>query len=149
MDFDAGPARATAYTGNVKPVIPLALGKGWNLITRTIVPLISTDSPDVGGPHTSGVGDVTATVYLSPNRASAGWFWGVGTGLIFPSATDPSIGSGKWSAGPTAAVLRQDGGWTFVLIAGHAWSFAGDSSRPSVNTTFLQPGLSSFPPLSS
>jgi hypothetical protein len=71
-----------------------------------------------------------------------GWFWGVGPGLFLPSATDPALGSGKWSAGPTAAWLRQDGGWTFGALTGHAWSFAGDPRRDAVSTTFLQPFVS-------
>lgn len=142
MDFGEGSAHATAYTGNVKPVIPFSLSKSWNLITRTIVPFISAPSSDGGGHRASGVGDIAATVYLSPEKTSAGWFWGLGPGLIFPSATDSSIGSGKWSAGPTAAVLRQEGGWTFMLLTGQAWSFAGDSSRSRVRSTFLQPSVS-------
>jgi hypothetical protein len=62
--------------------------------------------------------------------------------LIFPSATDNALGSGKWSAGPTGAVLTQRGPWTFVTLVGQARSFAGRGSRDSVNTTFLQPSLS-------
>ena len=142
LDFDAGPARATSYTGNVKPVIPFSLSKGWNLITRTVVPFISTESPEFGGRRASGVGDITATFYLSPSLPTHGWYWGAGPTLIVPSASYSSIGSGKWSAGPTLAVLRQTGAWTFLAIAGHAWSFAGDPSLPAVSTTVLQPTLS-------
>jgi hypothetical protein len=143
LDFDAGPARATSYTGNLKPVIPFSLGKDWNLITRTVVPFISTGAPELGGARASGVGDITITAYLSPNAAAAsGWYWGVGPALIVPSAGDASIGSGKWSAGPTAAVLRQIGPWTWQFIAGHVWSFAGDRNLPAVSTTVLQPTLS-------
>jgi hypothetical protein len=59
------------------------------------------------------------------------------------SSVSPSdLGSAKWSAGPTAAVLRQDGGWTCGALNGHAWSFAGDCNRDDVSTTFLQPFVS-------
>jgi hypothetical protein len=71
-----------------------------------------------------------------------GWYWGVGPGLILPSATDPLLGAGKWSAGPTAALLRQDGPWTAGALTGHAWSFASSHPGPAVSTTYLQPFMS-------
>src|SRR3990172_5467927 len=71
-----------------------------------------------------------------------GWYWGVGPALVFPSATHDELGAGKWSAGPTAAVLRQGDSWTAGALTGHAWSFAGDSNSDHVDTTFLQPFVS-------
>ena len=71
-----------------------------------------------------------------------GWYWGAGPGLILPSATAPLLGAGKWSAGPTVAVLRQDGPWTAGALTGHAWSFASIRTGPAVSTTYLQPFLS-------
>ena len=141
-DFGSGPAHAMTYTAMAKPVVPFALSPDWNLITRTIVPVIYAESPEVGGASKAGLGDITATIYFSPDKPMSGWYWGVGPGLIFPSATHNELGAGKWSAGPTAAVLRQDGGWTFGALTGHAWSFAGDPRRDAVSTTFLQPFMS-------
>jgi hypothetical protein len=141
-DFRIGEARAMSYTANIKPVIPFSLSKDWNLITRTIVPVLYAESPDKGGPNKSGLGDIKSTIYFSPVEPIGGWFWGLGPGLIFPSATDSILGSEKWSGGPTGALVRQDGGWTLVLVAGQAWSFAGNQSRIKVNTTFLQPQAS-------
>jgi hypothetical protein len=141
-DFGSGRADAMTYTASLKPVVPFSLDSDWSLITRTIVPFIYSESPVPGGRSSTGLGDITATVYLSPNEAMRGWDWGVGPGLILPSATDHSLGSGKWSAGPTAAVLRQDGPWTLGMLTGHAWSFAGDADRSSFSTTFLQPFVS-------
>jgi hypothetical protein len=140
FDFGGGTSETT-YTGNVKPVVPFSLGKDWHLITRTIVPFVSTLSSD-GSHREFGVGDIAATVYLSPERSHAGWFWGVGPGLVVPIAKDDAIGTGKWSAGPTAAVIREHGGWTFSLLTAQAWSFAGDSSRSRVNATVVQPSVS-------
>jgi hypothetical protein len=137
FEFAREPANAVTYTGNVMPVIPFSLGKTWSLITRPVVPFLSTTSPD-GGDRTLGVGDIVGTVLLSRERASSGWFWGAGPTLVFPSATNRAIGSGKWSAGPSAGVIRQEGGWTFTLLTAQIWSFAGDSSRPRVSTTFLE-----------
>ena len=112
------------------------------LITRTIIPVMYAESPDKDGPSKSGLGDIKSTIYFSPVEPIGGWFWGLGPGLIFPSATDSTLGSEKWSGGPTGALVRQDGGWTLVFLAGQAWSFAGNQSRTKLNTTFLQPQVS-------
>lgn len=141
-DFGIGNARAMTYTANFKPVIPFSLNKEWNLITRTLVPVVYAESPDEGGPSKTGLGDIKATVYFSPNKPLEGWFWGLGPGLILPSATDSTLGSEKWSGGPTGAVVRVVANWTFTLLAAHAWSFAGNSSRSAVNNTFLTPQAS-------
>jgi hypothetical protein len=39
--FNSGSKDATVYVLNVEPVIPINLTKDWNLITRTIVPIIN------------------------------------------------------------------------------------------------------------
>lgn len=52
------------------------------------------------------------------------------------------LGSGKWGLGPTAVVLKQDGPWTYGALANHIWSVAGNSDRPDISSTFLQPFIS-------
>jgi hypothetical protein len=141
-DFGYGNSKAMAYTASLIPVVPFSLSRDWNLITRTVVPVIYAESPFSGGGSRGGLGDIVATLYLSPDQPMGGWYWGVGPGLILPSATDPVLGAGKWSAGPTAAVLRQDGPWTAGALTGHAWSFASTRPGPAVSTTYLQPFLS-------
>jgi hypothetical protein len=141
-EFAEGPTHATDYYGALKPVIPFSLGANWNLITRTILPFSYSVLLDKGSNSRVGVGDAIATAYFSPSKPVRGWFWGVGPGLIVPSATDDSLGSGKWSAGPTGAVIRQSGPWSVFTLVGHASSVAGNPGRDRVNTTFLQPSLS-------
>jgi hypothetical protein len=141
-DFGYGNSKAMAYTASLIPVVPFSLSPDWNLITRTVVPAIYAESPIGGGGSQGGLGDIVATIYLSPDQPMHGWYWGAGPGLILPSATDPLLGAGKWSAGPTAAVLRQDGPWTAGALTGQAWSFASTRAGPAVSTTYLQPFLS-------
>ena len=142
-DFRIGAANAMRYTLNVQPVIPFSLTTDWNLITRTIVPIIYAESPVVGGDAKFGLGDIVQSVFFSPKApTSGGWIWGVGPVFLYPSATDEALGAEKWGAGPTAVVLRQDSGWTYGMLANQLWSFAGSSSRAEVNATFLQPFVS-------
>ncbi len=139
-DFGIGSANAMRYTANIQPVIPFSLTKDWNLITRTIVPVIYAESPVASGDDTGGLGDILQSFFFSPSApTSRGWIWGAGPVLLYPSATDEALGAEKWGAGPTAVLLRQESGWTYGLLANHVWSFAGTHSRTDVNATFLQP----------
>src|SRR5262245_21275921 len=130
------------YTLNVQPVIPISLGRDWNLITRTIVPFIHAESPIPGGDSAGGIGDIAQSFFLSPKEPVAGWIVGGGPVFLYPSAGDDALGAEKWGAGPTAVVLRQDDGWTYGILAHHIWSFAGNEHRDDVSTTFLQPFVS-------
>src|SRR5437773_7413341 len=145
LDWDTGigPAGADRSTYVVQPVIPFSLNQEWNLISRTIVPYIDAQSPVAGGSDTSGLGDILQSFFFSPKAPTAdGWIWGAGPVLSLPTASNDALGSGKWGAGPTAVVLKQDSGWTVGALVNHVWSFAGDSQRASVSTTFLQPFVS-------
>ena len=138
-DTDIGPANADRSLLNIQPVIPFAISQDWNLISRTIVPIIDAESPVIGGEDHSGLGDILQSFFFSPkNPTKNGWIYGLGPALLFPSASDDALGQEKWGAGPTAVVLKQEKGWTYGALANHIWSFAGDDDRPDVSATFLQ-----------
>jgi hypothetical protein len=125
---------------NIQPVIPFSVGEDWNLISRTIVPLISQEDIGPGTGKQSGVGDVLQSLFFSPKTPTEGGVvWGVGPVLLLPTASDDLLGAGKWAAGPTGVVLVQRGPWTVGGLANHLWSFAGDDDRADINRTFLQP----------
>jgi hypothetical protein len=139
-DSDFGPEDdGTKQVLNVQPVVPISLGDDWNLISRTIVPLVhQEDIPD--GNDETGIGDVLQSAFFSPKQpTAAGIIWGVGPALLLPTATDDTLGGEKWAIGPTAVGLTQDGPWTLGVLANHLWSFSGESSRNDINATFLQP----------
>jgi len=142
-DFGIGPANAMRYTANVQPVIPVTLNEDWNLITRTIIPIVYAESPVIGGSSKFGFGDTVQSLWLSPKAPTAsGWIWGAGTVLLWPTSTDDALGVGKLGAGPTALALKQVNGWTYGMLANHIWSYAGQGSNPDVNASFLQPFVS-------
>jgi len=142
-DTGIGPADADRSTLLVQPVIPFELGKDWNLITRTIVPLyIRAQSPIPGGGTETGFGDITQSFFFSPRAPTAGgWIWGAGPVLLYPTASNDKVGGEKWAAGPTAVVLKQEQGWTYGGLVNHLWSFAGTDSRNDISATFVQPFL--------
>ncbi len=140
-DHNIGPDDdGSRFTVNVQPVIPVTIAEGWNVISRTILPITSQDDIFPGAGSQFGLGDTTQSLFLSPTAPGpGGLIWGVGPVLVLPTATDDLLGTGKWSAGPTAVGLVQTGPWTVGALANHVWSFAGDDSRAAVNSTYLQP----------
>jgi hypothetical protein len=144
-DEGFGPKDAGKLTLNVQPVIPVTLDDEWNLIIRTIVPVVYQDSIADGIDSEFGLGDTVQSFFFSPKEPTAGgWIWGVGPVFLWPTATDEVLGSQKWGAGPTALALRQENGWTYGALVNHIWSYAsaGGDDGNEVNATFLQPFLS-------
>lgn len=142
-DDNIGPDRnGHKFLLNVQPVIPFHLNDSWNLISRTILPVVSQTGIAPGSGTQQGLGDVVQSLFLSPQKPTAsGLIWGAGPAFLLPTGTDPLLSSRKWGAGPTGVVLMQSGGWTYGMLANHIWSFAGESNRASVSSTFLQPFL--------
>lgn len=139
-NFDSGYANdGWKYTLNIQPVVPISISEDWNLISRTILPVV--DQEDIiGNTSQSGLSDTVQSLWLSPKAlTSNGWVWGAGPVFLLPTATDDLLGTEKWGTGPTAVALKQSGPWTYGGLTNHIWSVAGDDSRADVNTTFLQP----------
>ena len=136
--FRVGPDEEVANVLNIQPVWPLDLSEEWNLITRTIVPIISMPGfgPDDDG--TTGLGDVVFTAFLSP-AAPGELIWGAGPVFSLPLATEDALGSEKWGIGPSAVVLKMQGQWVYGALFNNVWSFAGDDNRADVNQMLLQP----------
>lgn len=128
---------------NIQPVIPFSLNADWNLISRTILPLVYQSDLFPGAGSQSGIGDVLQSLFFSPAAPTAGgWIWGMGPALLLPTGNDDLLTADQWAAGPTAVALRQQGPWTVGALTNHMWSFAGDNDRDDINRTFLQPFLS-------
>lgn len=127
---------------NFQPVVPITLNAEWNIISRTIVPVVA-QSGVVPGSSESGISDITQSLFFSPKAPTAsGLIWGVGPAFLLPTGTDPKLSARKWGAGPTGVVLKQDGPWTYGVLANHIWGVGGSESRPNVSSTFFQPFLS-------
>jgi len=127
---------------NIQPVIPIEWGDNWNLITRTIMPVISQNDIAPGTGSQFGLGDINLSLFFSPREpTSGGLIWGVGPVLLLPTATDSLLGAKKWGAGPAGVALTMRGPWTMGILANHVWSYAGDSDRQDISNTFAQPFL--------
>ena len=143
-DDNIGPDRdGDRLTINIQPVVPISLNEDWNVISRTIVPIVSQDDIFPGAGDQFGLGDTVQSLFFSPKEVgSSGIIWGVGPVFLVPTATDELLGTEKWGAGPTAVVLKQFGGLTVGVLGNHIWSVAGDDDRSDVDATFMQPFIS-------
>lgn len=125
----------TLHVLNIQPVFPVNV-RSVNLINRFIVPImyqpIGKDDAEFG------LGDIQYTLFFAP-AAAGRVIWGIGPALSVPTASDDALGTGKWSAGPSAVVLTMPGRWVLGALVSNQWSFAGDDDRPDVNSMMIQP----------
>jgi len=143
-NFKIGPLERTQNILNVQPVYPITLNEDWNLITRTILPVVSQPGltgikieggsiivdPDgqVEQDRTFGLGDTTFTAFFSP-KDSGKLTWGVGPVVLLPTATDDALGSDKWGLGPSAVLLTMPGNWVVGSLFSNLWSVGGSGDQ--------------------
>jgi hypothetical protein len=129
LEFGVGPNGDQADVLYLEPVIPLHVTKDWNIITRTIVPLIYEPHLANGIGNTAGSGETGALI------------WGIGPSVTFPTASDPLLGQGKYSAGLSGAVLTIRGPWVLGVLVTDVTSVGGESDRKNVHQMLVQPFL--------
>ena len=137
LNFGLGPHNRAQNILNIQPVVPFNLTDDWNLITRTIVPILR--QPDLAKTtgDTNGLGDIHLSLFVSPS-ALGKVIWGLGPVLGFPTATDEVLGTRKWSAGPAAVALTIQGPWVVGALAQQEWSYAGNDDRDKVSAFLFQ-----------
>jgi hypothetical protein len=140
INLETGPQEKTQHVLNIQPVLPFELNENLNLITRTIVPLISQPAFGQGQSREGGLGDIQFSAFFSPKKPGpGGWIWGAGPILQFNTASDDRLGQGVWGIGPTAVALKMSGPWVIGGLINNVWSFTEDSGRADVNKMLIQP----------
>ena len=138
----------------LNPVIPFKTGKLQH-IARITIPIV-VDGPDWGSLDDASLGSSPPPNYVPTADKTGlsdivlfdllifpGPWKGVkiaaGISAILPTATDPALGTEKWSAGPAFGGLVSSG----KLLAGGMiltnFSFAGNSERADVKAMSIQP----------
>ena len=123
-----GPDDETQNILNIQPVWPISLNDNWNVITRTILPVISQPDILTGEGRTNGLGDMTFTAFFSPAKASS-LTWGAGPVFLLPTATDDNLGSDKWGVGASVVVLAMPGNWLVGSMFSNVWSVGGSGNQ--------------------
>ncbi len=154
-DFGYGPSHnGYKFTLNIQPVIPISLNKDWNLILRTIIPVVSQHDlfyvenvpKNLNLPAQNrsqdGLSDTLQSFFFSPKKPGPfGLIWGIGPAFLYPTGTHPFLGTGTFSIGPTVVVLKQVGGLTAGVLMNQLWSVAIEEHRQSISQMYLQPFL--------
>jgi hypothetical protein len=115
--FNVGPLDGTQNVLNIQPVIPIDINENWNIITRTILPIISLPAFAPGQGGTSGIGDVQISAFLSPANPG-GLIWGVGAVAQLPTHSNDALGNNNAGLGPTVVVahLTQGDPWVYGVL---------------------------------
>lgn len=147
-NFNVGPTDRSQNILNIQPVIPITLNADWNLITRTILPVIW--QPEFGPTQgtTFGIGDTLLSAFLSPSTPSpSGLIWGAGPIVQMPTDSN-GLGNKNWGLGPTAVALHLQKGdpWVYGALVNNIWSLSSDNRGGAYNNFLLQPFLNyNFP----
>ncbi len=138
-NFNFGPEKRAQNVLNIQPVVPIEVNPNWNIITRTILPVISQPALVPGDSRTNGIGDLQFSAFLSPANPGH-WIWGAGAIVQAPTHGD-ALGNDHWGLGPTFVVLHLDKGdpWVYGVLVNNLWSTGSGNGSPSYNNGLIQP----------
>lgn len=139
--------QGNAMEGNVssntlffQPALPIPFGKNKVFTARPVFPIVTQPNFSVdatGANKVTGFGDIQMAAIIGSGNAS-GWVWGAGATFVFPTASQASLGQGKYQIGPTAMLFHLGEKWNKGFFVQHWWSYAGDENRADVIVTDFQ-----------
>jgi len=132
VNFGHGPHQGTQHVLNLQPVIPFHVNDDWNLITRTILPVVWNPGSSIPTVPV-GTAPISFTAFLSPSHDVNGWLWGVGPVVQLPTISSATLGSSVWGAGPSAVIVYSGGPWVAGALLNNVWSLGG-TPGPSGNS---------------
>ena len=139
-NLNFGPEKGTQNVLNIQPVVPISISDDWNVITRTILPVISMPSlgPDTGS--LNGIGDTQFNAFLSPAKPGE-WIWGAGPIVQLPTDSNAELGNKNWGLGPSFVVLHLEKGdpWVYGVLANNVWSLTSNKQGGAYNNGLIQP----------
>ena len=94
--------------------------------------------PEIGS--ATGISDLLTGFWISKQGGHHGkHHFAPGIAFQFPTATSETLGSGKWSVGPSLDYEYESGDLFAGAIALQIWSFAGDEDRKDVSMLMIKP----------
>jgi hypothetical protein len=146
LEVDSGAANGDATILRIMPLYGFPSFKNWKIINLDLVTI--ADAPGgvpgqpgnpnpVSGDRVFGISDLLhASFYTLVSKGKL--TWGLGGLFMIPIASDPRLGSGKWSAGPAFRISYRTEKWNIGAFGGQSWSFAGDSDRKDVSQFIMR-----------
>lgn len=97
-------------------------------------------NPSPGDEAATGISDLLTGFWISKQGGHHGkHHFAPGFAIQLPTATSETLGSGKWSIGPSFDYEYESGDLFAGAIALQIWSFAGDADRKSVSMLMIKP----------
>ena len=139
-NLNMGPSKGTQNVLNIQPVIPIDVNAEWNVITRTIIPVVSMPSMGPNSNSAQGIGDVVVTAFLSPANPGK-WIWGAGPVAQLPTNSTAELGNKNTGLGPSVVLLHMDSEspWLFGALVNNIWSVSSNNQGGSYNNGLIQP----------
>ncbi len=134
--FAEGPDHLFSYQFDFAPTFSTPLAGDFDIVHR-IAGGYRYDAGVGELGDQSGLLDTQYQAFLTPQKVRR-TIWGVGPTLTIPTGTKPRLTTDKWTAGPSALLLRSDRPFLYGLLAANTWSFAGNDARQDVNAFRLQ-----------
>ena len=136
----------SAHTNDLllRPTVPIGpVGPiGVPQIFRATIP-VST-RPDPTGGNNTGLGDINLFDIFLLSQSDIQF--GVGPLITLPTATDPSLGTGKWQGGLAAVAVSATKARLLGALVQWQHSFAGQSDRPTTQSLTVEPfGIFNLP----
>jgi len=147
FDFDYGAPSGNAIIGRLLPVVSVPIGKKW--LYHNITLAVIADAPGgrpgfpgnpepLDGERVTGLGDWINISLFFPQLNVENLTMGFGFGMGLPFATDPLLGSQKWTFGPAFRIGYKPGKWRLNFLMGNLGSFTGIESRNEVHQFILR-----------
>jgi hypothetical protein len=139
-NLNFGPEKGTQNILNIQPVVPISINDDWNIITRTILPVIWQPALGPNDGSLSGIGDLQFNAFLSPAKPGE-WIWGAGAIVQAPTQSNTKLGNDNWGLGPTFVVLHLDKGspWVYGVLINNVWSLTSNKQGGSYSNGVIQP----------
>ena len=137
FNFDQGPLDRYGTVLNFMPVLPFRLSKKWNVITRTIIPIIQKPYIDSADGGTTGIGNTNFNTFFVPPPLGI-FTYGFGITMNIPTASAPELGVDAFGIGPTIVFLFMPGHWVMGVTAGLTLAYKSPEGSDALNTFFGQ-----------
>jgi len=122
---------------NIQPVLPLTIGKNWNMINRIIIPLIVQPDFNAENGSTTGLGIINYTAFFSPNLEGK-LAIGFGPSLLIPTNSASVLGDGQFALGPSVVLFAGLSKWTLGFVAAQNWAYYTPNASEKHNSFFIQ-----------
>src|SRR5450755_4192845 len=104
LNMPTGHSDRNQIAATFQPVLPIALTRDWNLISRPVIPIFNSTPylNNSGNFHrVTGFGDTVFVTMLSPTERLVGrWLLAAGPTFIFPTASNRRLGQNNGNSDP-------------------------------------------------